>query len=165
MAGNKEANINLAIGSKLKNLLETKGYTVILTRQADVDFAGPGASASQELQARCDIANNSEADIFISIHCNAAENPEAGGAETWYYDAGYDMAEAVQFELTGMGLADRGIKQGNFYVLKYTEMPAILVEVGFLSNAHEEVLLCDGEFQWGVAKALARGILHYTNAR
>lgn len=163
--GSREADINLAVGSKLKQLLEVNGCEVIMSREADVDCAGPGADANRELQARCAAANNGSADYFVSIHCNAAENPSAFGTETWYYGAGYDLAVAVQQKLAGIGLLDRGAKQSGFYVLRHTVMPAVLVEMGFISNAEEEGRLNRDEFQWDVVKAIADGIISQANAR
>lgn len=163
-AGSREADINLSIGVNLRSLLEASGCTVIMTRETDSDCAAYNADAYQELQARCYIANRHGADLYLSIHCNAAANVQANGSETWYYDAGQVLAEGVQRELSRTGLTDRGIKQGSFYVLKHTDMPAVIVETGFLTNAQEEALLNDSEFQWGLAKALARGILRYMNA-
>lgn len=157
-AGTREADVCLAIGLLLKGLLEGHGWEAVITRDGDDDCAGAGADAAEELQARCDIANDAGADCFISIHCNAAENPEACGTETWYYDAGRPLAASVQKALGRVGLVDRGIKAGGFYVLKYTEMPAALAEVGFISNAAEEALLSDGQFQRSVAEALLEGI-------
>lgn len=156
--GSQEADIALAIGLRLKNLLETSDIEVIMSRETDIDCAGLGVEEYQELQARCDFANLAGADLFVSIHCNAASNPNANGTETWYYEAGYDLAESVQYQLGVLGLADRGIKQGNFYILKYTDMPAILAEVAFISNPQEEALLNNTYSQQAVAEAISRGI-------
>ncbi len=157
-AGSREADINLAVSLKLKSLLEVNDREVIATRQTDTDCSAPGAEASQELQARCDVANMAGVDLFISIHCNAAASPDAHGTETWYYGAGNSLADSVQRRLVACGLANRGVKQGNLYVLKYTDMPAILVEAAFISNPEEERLLNDADFQHSVAMAIARGI-------
>lgn len=155
---NREADVSLAVCMLLKQELAAQSHSVILTRDTDRDVAGPGVSASLELQSRCDIANRSGADLFLSVHCNAFANPAAHGTETWYYSAGASLAAAVQRRLAALGLMDRGIKQGNLYVLKHTAMPAVLAEIAFISNPAEETLLMNEGFLRAVARALAQGI-------
>ncbi|HBS60622.1 MAG: N-acetylmuramoyl-L-alanine amidase [Bacillota bacterium] len=157
-AGTQEKTHTLAVALYLRTLLQEAGHQVILTRETDRDVAYPDASASEELQARVDIANQAGAGLFISLHANAADNSGAGGTETWYYLDGYLLAEAVQGELANLGLTDRGVKQANFYVLKYTEMPAILVELAFISNSAEERLLAAEEFRERAAREINNGL-------
>lgn len=162
LAGTREAEVNLSVSLKLKTILEQASFTVLMTREGDYDVGGRLATAVEELQARCHIANQAGADLFVSIHCNAAESRSARGVETWYYQMG-EFAAAVQSCLSCLGLVNRGIKQGNFYVLKHTRMPAVLVELGFLSNPDEELLLGGKEFQRQAAEAIAAGIRAYQN--
>lgn len=157
-AGTQEKNHALAVALYLRTLLQKTGHQVILTRETDRDVAYPDASSREELQARVDIANQAGAGLFISLHANAAENSEAGGTETWYYLDGYPLAEAVQRKLAELGLTDRGVKRANFYVLKYTEMPAILVELAFISNSAEEQLLAAEEFRKKAAQEINNGL-------
>jgi len=157
-AGTQEKEHTLAISLYLRNLLAQAGHKVALTRETDRDVAEPDATAGEELQARVDIANEAGADIFISVHINAAVNPAAQGGETWYYQTGRELARCIQTQIARLGLSDRGIKQANFYVLRHTDMPAVLVELGFISNQAEEALLNTEDFRLQAAAAIADGI-------
>ena len=111
------------------------------------------------LQTICDKANSWGADLFVSIHCNAA-NGSAKGAETYYFAdsrAGRKLANHIQRQLiNSLPLVDRGIKTANFVVLTNTIMPAVLVETAFIDNAHDAELLRDKQDDF--ARAIARGI-------
>ena len=133
-----EEDINLDIALKVKAVLEAKNIAVYMTRTTDTDVG---------LQERCDIANNNDCDVFVSIHCNAQgcgihdpehPVPDANGTETLYYPAsidGLDLAKHVQSELVeSIGLSDRGTRAVALYVLANTDMPAALVEVAYLTN-------------------------------
>lgn len=161
-SGLRECDVALNIAKILKQKLEEADHEVIMTRTTDVDVAYPGASASEELEARCDIANHARVDCFISIHCNAAENVDAHGAEVYYHmfsRTGRAIAKAVQNNLIDLGLQDRGIKTNSLYVINYTSMPAVLVETAFISNTGEEALLNTMHFQTKLAGAIADGLL------
>jgi len=151
-----EEDINLDIALKLKALLEAKNIKVIMTRATDTTVT---------LQQRCDIANNNNCDIFVSIHCNSHEKESAHGTETYYYPGsvkGLDLANHVQSELVKqIGLTDRGTKSETYYVLKHTNMPAALTEVAFISNQTEFNLLSDSAFRQKAAQGIANGILEY----
>ena len=118
----------------------------------------------------CEIANCACADLFVSIHCNAAENPAACGTETFYY-ADDDDENMEDFKLAGrvqqrlldcLGTYDRGLKDGSWlWVLRQTNMPAILTEIAFISNPEEEKLMNDNIYRIGVA--IANGIRDYIN--
>lgn len=116
-----------------------------------------------DLQTICDIANESGADIFISIHCNAAASRQANGTETFCYNLGgwaERLAECVQQQIvTSLDILDRGVKTANFYVLRNTLMPAILVELGFVSNQMDAELLRYAQDDF--ARAIARGVTDY----
>jgi len=161
--GTKEKDITLQVALQLRDVLKTAGVDVVMTRESDKDVRT--AKQSNELQARCDVANNSKADVFISIHCNASNDSSAHGTETWYYpkDAkSKTLAQFIQTELVKqIGLKDRGVKQGNYYVTRYTKMPAVLVELAFISNPEEEVLLRNKAFQRKCAVGIANGVLRF----
>ena len=123
---------------------------------------------SDDLATICATANESGADLFISIHCNAADAESALGTETYCYPgskAGYTLAKAVQQQIvTSLHTVDRGVKEAvpgrnGLYVLNNTDMPAILVELAFISNAHDEELL--SERQEAFSRAIARGVTDY----
>jgi len=157
-SGVKEKDINLAVAKLLADKLRNVGKEVILTRAGDLVPWRP----DNDLWERCNIANKANADIFISIHCNSANNPAATGTETFCYQrvgASFDLSQAVQNSLVQtLGLPDRGVKTANFYVLKATKMPAILVELAFINNPREEALLNSPGFQNTCAEAIFKGL-------
>ena len=154
-----------AISQKVASILNQSGAKVVMTRDSDVDVYGPNASARNELQARVDIGNNANSDIFVSIHCNAFVNPAANGTQTFYYGSSYQgqrLAQSIQEKMIeANGLRDRGISTCNFYVVKHSYMPAVLIETAFITNYDEEALLSDDEWQTTMAKAIAEGINEY----
>lgn len=164
--GTMEKDITLAISKKLKAALEAKGAKVNMTRTTDVDVYGPNASGPDELQARVDVGTANKSDIFVSVHINSFSNPNVGGISTYYYDkTQYDtrLASRIQAKIADeSGFAgDRGIQPGNLYVLRRSLMPAILLELGFISNPKEEALLKKDNVQQQFADEVAAGIESY----
>lgn len=163
-SGLTEKEVTLAVSQKLESILENSGASVRMTRTTDVDVYGPMASAGDELQARVDeIGPRSE--IFVSIHCNAFSSPVSHGMETYHFPGsveGTRLARDLNEELEEAGgLANRGVKSANFYVLKHSSTPASLVELAFITNEEEEALLADSAYQSKLAMAIARGISRY----
>ena len=134
-----------------------------MTRHTDktVSSAGAKASAIEELQARCDIANSAKANIFISIHADSFNNSSARGTTGYYYSqtvgqASIKLADCIRKALCEqIKTPSRGTKPCNFYVVKNTDMSATLVELAFISNPEEEKLLSSKD---GILKC-AQGIL------
>ena len=160
--GVMEKNVTLKVALELKKLLEAEGAEVVMTRETDRTVSEKGAKASdiEELGARCAVANNVGAHIFISIHADSFTRPEARGTTGYYYSkgsgAGQKLADCIRRNLVEqLGTPSRGTQPCNFYVVKNTDMPATLIELGFISNKEEEKLLDSKE---GVRKA-AQGIL------
>ena len=149
-AGTKEADINLAISQRLQPLLEAAGVDTLLIQDGDL----------ADVVAR---ANSAGADYFVSIHCNAASSSAAHGTETYIYrdtSQAKELATAIQAAVVaGLGTADRGVKTADFYVLRKTAMPALLIELAFVSNPEEEGLLSDQDIQRRIALALADTII------
>lgn len=145
--GLKERDVVLNIGKRVENYLRAVGYDVKL-------FQYDG------LEGICFDSNNWKADLFISIHCNAA-NSFAEGAETFYAsDSGKKLATAIQKQLTkSLPVTDRGVKKGNLYVLNHTDAIAVLVECAFIDNAGDAKLLTEREDDF--ARAIARGVTDY----
>ena len=119
-----------------------------------------------ELQARVNVGEYTPgAELFVSIHCNAFSNPASHGMETYYYAGsprGERIATLVNEELEKAGgLFNRGVKTANFYVIKHSSMPATLAELAFITNAHEEQLLSNAQYQMKLAEAIARAIGRY----
>lgn len=151
----QEKAFTLSTSMKLKNLLDSKGYATQLTRSTDIYLS---------LQERVDISNKSGADLFVSIHANSF-NESSKGVETFSYQStgmAADVAKLVQARLiANTGLTNRGAKQEAYYVLKYNNIPAILVEAAFISNPTEEALLKSSSFQDKIAKSIIEGIEQY----
>jgi len=152
----KEADINLAVGLMLCNSLIAQGARSTMTRSSNW---------YPSLQQRCDMANKFGANIFISLHCNSGPS-SAAGIETLYAPGsinGKRLAELVQQELIkATRETNRGVKQrDDLYVLKHTNMPAILVEMGFISNPSEEVKLNTKQYQQKVADAIVKAVIRY----
>lgn len=157
-----EKNVTLVISKELRNLLAKDGATVIMTRTADKEVAFVGATDKEELAARVAIANKANADLFVSIHADAFAGL-AGGTTTYTYGTKDDaVAPLVQTNLVAqLKLYDRGVQQNDYYVLKNTNMPAILTEAAFISNPKEERLLTDRSFDQKVAVGIYNGIKQY----
>lgn len=159
--GVREKDVALAVALKTEKILKSQGMKVVMTRSTDIDVASPNASNSAELQARVDKAPP-QADIFISIHCNAFTNPNSHGMETYYNGAnvgGERLAKLLNEELAEHGkLFNRGVKAANFYVIKRAHCPASLIELGFITNLEEEKLLADEKYQEILAGAIANAV-------
>ena len=152
--GVTEKSLSLKIAGLLGDELVSRGYDVFFTRELDQFIP---------LGFRTKIANNEKADLFISIHLNAAADPTAQGIETWYYEGSREserLAAIVQRELKDQFLAkNRGIKSTRgFYVLKHTAMPAILVETGFITNDHDVAYLVNKVRQKEIATAISNAV-------
>ncbi len=166
--GVMEKTVTLNIALRLQKLLEAEGATVYMTRSTDTEVSPKGANASdiEELQARCDVANNHDADIFISIHNDSFTNGAAKGTTGYYYSRGSaksrDLADKVRSGVIDqIGTQSRGTQSCNFYVVKHTDMPATLVEVAFISNPEEEKLLNSADGAQKAAQGIADGIADY----
>ena len=157
--GIAEKAINLSVSQKLQAILGGYGYNVVMTRTGDTDVG---------LYERADIANAVEADLFVSLHSNAAPDyPDFSGIYTYYHPSsgrGARLAQAIQTPLTRLtGGIDRGIKSADFVVLRETEMCAVLVEMGFMTNHDELMDLIDDGYQDKLAQGIAEGIVTYLN--
>ena len=163
--GTKEKNITLPITKMLKEILEDKGAKVYMTRTTDVDVFGPNASDAEELQARVNVGEKYNSDMFVSLHINSSVNKNVGGFSTYYYpktDNDLRLAKNIQNKLAAnFGVDDLGVRQANFYVIKRISMPAVLVEMCFISNEKELTLMKGQWFQKKTARLIAEGIERY----
>ena len=163
--GTLEKNITLEISKRLKEFLQEKGAIVYMTRTTDREVAGPGASDVDELQARINVAEKHNSDLFISVHINSSVNKKVGGFSTYYYPkTKFDgkIAKSIQDNLTAnYGRDNLGLREANFYVIKRCSMPATLLELCFISNKKEEKLMAGNWFQTKTANLIAEGIENY----
>ena len=167
--GVTEKSVTLRVALQLRDLLEEEGAEVIMTRSTDraVSHKGDKASAIEELQARCDVANKAKVDIFISIHADSFTNPAARGSTGYYYsktegNSAKRLADAIRRGVCEqLRTPSRGTQPCNFYVVRHTDMAATLVELAFISNAEEEKLLDSDEGIERAAQGIFDGIEDY----
>lgn len=150
-----EKEINLAVVLKLKELLEEQGIRVVLTRDKDIFM---------KLEERVQIANGEKADLFISIHCNYYEKDSSiYGLECYYCKSGEEgkhYAEKIMETIKeSENIVSRNVKPADYYILKNTTVPAVLVEIGYLSNYNERNQLMSEEYQEKLAGELVKGIV------
>jgi N-acetylmuramoyl-L-alanine amidase len=163
--GVSEASVTLDICKRLAQILKGQGWNVVMTRTQDVDVSYAGSSAVEELGARVKVANQSRADLFLSIHCNAAVSPNSNGTSLHYYkQSDYVLASELQHAvLSSTGRSNRGLQANRFYVLVHSQMPAVLVETAFLTNPTEGALLADPAYRQKIAEGLAQGLRGYAS--
>jgi len=154
--GLREKAINLDVAMRLKEMLEGAGAIVHLTRVDDTYVP---------LFARASFANRLPAEIFVSIHTNAHDDPAVNGVEIFYYP-GKDVDRrlaclALEDIVAALGLLPRGAKANDFAVLRECQVPSILIELGFLSNGPEEARLATEEFHRRSALAISRAITRF----
>ena len=166
--GTRECDIAAAIGSKVKSYLEAAGCECEIMQSDNLAPTPSGRSSYADRQGATvtETANADGADIFVSIHCNAA-NSQAQGTEVEIYQAGTQselLAHCIQDQIVNsLGTVDRGVKEmPQLLVLKYTDMPAVLVETAFIDNDDDCALLKDRTDDF--AAAIARGVTDYEQA-
>lgn len=169
--GTREKDVTLAVSLRLARLLEAAGARVILTRETDTDLSTPGKSLAarkrEDLDNRLELAKDNQAQLYLSIQANAFGSVWTG-AQTFYHPesaAGGRLAKGIQAELRRvMGNTTRQAKALDPYILRRLQemdVPAAMVEVGFLSNPGEERLLGDPEYQERLAYAICAGVVRY----
>jgi N-acetylmuramoyl-L-alanine amidase len=166
--GVPEDTLNLEISKLLAKRFILAGADVLLTRESeDVVYAEEGNTKKrQDMNQRAKVVQQQNPHVLISIHMNMYSNSKYSGAQTFYdkgNEEGRQLAECIQRELIA-GLSDdnkREVKTGDYFVLKITKSPSVLVECGFLSNAKEEKKLCDPDYQKKVADCIFQGICDY----
>ncbi|MEH7437951.1 cell wall-binding repeat-containing protein [Neobacillus drentensis] len=160
--GLTEKEIVLDVAKRVQLKLEAAGATIVMTRDSDV---------YPTLDDRVNLANTQKADAFISIHVNSAFSPEALGTETYWHSKYFGeeskaLAQSIQTQLyQQLDTRDRGVKEEEFYVIKNTNMPSVLVELGFVSNSSDAAKLGDPIYRDRAADAIYQGIINYYNTR
>ena len=163
--GYVEADGALDIALDAAFVLASHGFKVVMTRATDTDLAGRRYTQSGDLGGRVYKANKSKADVFVSIHTNAGGG---NGTETWCYEGsrdGWRLAQSIHRALVScLRRPSRGVKEGDFYILRKTAMPACLTEVVFHDNPEEERLLKEPLFRARAGFAVALGVMRYFGA-
>lgn len=161
-----EATVTLSVANKVKQLLETKGATVIMSRIMDTPLT---------LSDRAKLFGQQNPDIFVSIHCDGSENIRDSGTHTFYFRSySKPLAQCINENLVysyrnyiyspsdpNYAYVNRGTKYYPFYVTRLDNCPSVLVETGFMTNAVEGKVLTDDNCQYWLADGIAKGIEQY----
>ena len=168
-----EKDINLNIALKLDQLLEETGAQVVMTRRSDIDLIPQETKEEKlllqqraDLEQRVQMSRQSQADYFISVHCNSIPNEKWRGAQTFYNPEDPEskaLAQAIQQSLVKqLGDYDRdALPREDTYLFRNSEIPTVIVECGFLSNEEESLNLQDSAYQQQPAWAIYTGICNY----
>ncbi len=170
--GTTEAETNLKIALKVQSLLEQSGATVILTRSDenaiyDIDSKTLRQKKISDIHNRVRIGNESSADIFVSIHLNKIPQQQYYGWQTFFQEGNEkstNLAKSIQSNLNDAIQKENkrvAMKIDNIYIMKHVQIPATIVECGFLSNPEEEKLLLTDEYQDKLAWGIYNGIMDY----
>ncbi len=169
--GSLEKDINLAVAERLKTYLEQDDVKVIMTRETDTGLYSDTDSRKKmaDMRNRCEIIEESGADLVVSIHQNSYHEESVSGGQVFYYrdsSKGKALAEILQdrFDYV-LGDQNRRLPKanGNYYLLLHVKCPIVIVECGFLSNRKEAALLNSGEYQDKLAYTIHMGIKEYLN--
>lgn len=150
-----EKAVTLAICEKVKVMLESQGYEVVMTRSEDSYIAK---------EDRVSLVNSSSADLLVSVHCGYSDTDASQSGAVLHYQAGSGESEALAAQIEDhlvqeAGVTDGGSKAGSYTILTDTQVPAVLVEAGYLSNAEEASRLADDSYENEIAKGIAKGII------
>lgn len=160
-----EKNINLTISSYLRDFLQQAGAMVVMTRESDVDLSGNAIKNKKtiDLNNRVNIAKEGHANLLVSIHLNSF-GAKWQGAQTFYHlksEESKRLASLIQNEFQTNLNTDRKALTGDLFILRSTNLPAVLVEAGFLSNPEESKILQRKDYQMKVAESIYLGILRF----
>lgn len=157
-AGIYEKDITIDVVQRVKSYLQQAGIKVVMTREGD---------ESVSLKQRTVVTNDECPDAFVSVHVNSSENSGVTGLETYYYTPqSKDIAQSIHTKLvSNINSPDRGIRTARFYVIRNTPVPAILAEIGYLSNDGERNEILSDERKDATARAIADGIINYLKSR
>ena len=163
-----EKEVVLSVSQKVEDYLKMQGINVILTRDGDYDLASPDAKPrkTEDLSKRVQIMNHQENGIVVSIHANAIGNSTWSGAQTFYDPKRLEnkqLATAIMNSMkNNLETTTREAKSiSSLFILKNSNVPSTLVEIGFLSNPEEAEKLNTESYQNEIAYAIYEGILYY----
>lgn len=166
--GVKESQLNLQVTYLLKDLFQTAGFPVVLTRKDDNGLYGDATDGfkRRDMQKRKEIILQAKANMVISVHMNKFSSPSRSGPQVFFEktsEAGHQLAEKMQTVLNNFTGNKHDALAGDYYMLKCTESPSIIVECGFLSNAEDERKLMDADYQRQLAEKIFQGALLYVS--
>ncbi len=164
----KESDINLAIAKELKGRFANAGFECVMTRSTAAGLYGNTSKGfkMRDMQKRRQIIEDCAADMVISVHQNTCPLPSRRGSHVFYdaeSDGSKQLAEHIQNSLNGLsgGVESNTSLTGDYYMLKCTTAPSVIVECGFLSNAEDEKLLSDGGYRAEIANAIFKGAIMF----
>ncbi len=158
ISGLRETDVVLDVALKTSRFLQLKGVEVVMTRKKEIDL---------DLSPRVNKANRSKANAFVSIHANASRGKKrhVNGLETYYYSGyrGQSLARNIQEQILAVSpeSPDRGVRRARFFVIRKTNMPAALVEIGFVTGRMDASKLSKEKYRQKMAFAIAKGIINY----
>ena len=160
-----EKDINLSIVLKLKKELNKHGVDVLLTRDDDYDLSSPDANRRKksDFDNRIRFINDNNADLYLSIHVNYLSDSKYYGAQVFYTDENKQLASVIQNEFNNKLNSPMKEKKLNnsIYMYKQLNVPGVLVEVGFMSNAKERNLLVSDSYQNRIVNCLVHALIKY----
>jgi N-acetylmuramoyl-L-alanine amidase len=164
----READIVLSIAKELQKALEARGIPAMMTRETDTDFAERGMKGKSakraDLSRRVEMTQRANASVFVSLHANASPLASRGGAEVFYNqsDGAKELAERIQKELHKLpGMSKREAHAADYFLLRNLDIPALIVECGYLNFPDERQRLLSPTYQAKIAAAVADGIMEY----
>lgn len=166
VTGVKESDLNLATCIELKKRLEERGATIILTRKDKNGLYGNTGKGFKlrDMQKRREIIKNANPDLVISIHMNKFSDGSRSGPQVFFQagrENGKSLASSIQTALNNFTGNAHSALGGDFYICQCVDMPSVIVECGFLSNATEEAKLCDCDYRGELAEEIVKGIFLY----
>ncbi|WP_347489966.1 N-acetylmuramoyl-L-alanine amidase CwlD [Desulfoscipio sp. XC116] len=166
-----EEDITLEVSRKLVTVLAQAGAIVLMTRESDMDLSDADGGRlitrkRQDLSRRVALANEHDADAFVSVHVNSFKSgPREHGAQTFYQpgsEDGQKLAASIQSELVRLlKNTKRQAKAVDYYTTRNAKMSSVIVEIGFISNPNEEKLMCDVDYQGKLAYSIYSGLVKY----
>lgn len=160
-----EKDINLAIVLKLRDELNKQGVDVILTRDGDFDLSSPNTNRRKksDFDNRIKLINNSEADLYLSIHVNYLSDERYYGAQTFYTGDNEKLATVIQTEFKKKLSSPMDAKKisNSIYMYKQLTIPGVLIETGFMSNSSERNLLISEEYQDKIVDVIIGALINY----
>lgn len=158
-----EKNLNLDIAKKIEYELIRNGASVLLTRENDYDLSSPNAKRRKksDFDNRIDFINNSNANLYLSIHINYLSNKQYSGAQVFYQEKNLKLAEIIQKHLNKIAYPRSIKKMPDIYMYDKLKIKGVLIECGFISNTKEREKLLTESYQIKIAQTISDAIIEY----
>lgn len=175
-SGLLEKTVNLQVSLKLRKVLNDKGINVVMTRDSDISLESKSnlnsSRYNKDLHARKTIIDGNNSTAFVSVHMDAYKDPSARGVRVFYYHGSEEskkLAQSICDKINKMVFNDflntssvkAQISTGNYYLLRSSKTPGVIVEIGFITNPTDNKLIQREDYQTIIAKAVSEGIIDY----